>query len=137
MSTVVNIDLTVPNVSCTHVSSTPRVCLPITIVSRLNTQAASRLYLSINIYLIFTWDYELFNGVKSSRNMPEHCVDHFDKLLVKSMDFCEFLTISTEDLKIEEVQKDTKIIKSAIFQGFMCYNPIRSTGLAQLRRNLN
>ena len=44
--------------------------------------------------------------------MPEHCVDHFDKLLVKSMDFCEFLTILTEDLKIEEVQKDTKVIFS-------------------------
>ena len=29
-------------------------------------------------------------------NMPEQCVDHFDKLLVKSMDFCEFLTILTE-----------------------------------------
>ena len=42
--------------------------------------------------------------------MPEQCVDHFDKLLVKSMDFCEFLTILTEDLKIEEVRKDTKLI---------------------------
>ena len=40
--------------------------------------------------------------------MPEHCVDHFDKLLVKSMDFCEFLTILTEDLKIEEVLKRYK-----------------------------
>ena len=93
----------VPIVLCTHVSCTPSTCLPTTIVSCLNTQAASRLYLSINIYLIFTWDYDLFNGVRSSRNMPEHCVDHFDKLLVKSMDFCEFLTILTEDLKIEEV----------------------------------
>ena len=45
----------------------------------------------------------LFYGVRSSRNMPEHCVDHFDKLLVKSMDFCKFLTILTEDLKIEAV----------------------------------
>ena len=44
--------------------------------------------------------------------MPEHYVDHFDKLLVKSMDFCEFLTILPEDLKIEEVQKDTKVIFS-------------------------
>ena len=93
----------VPNVSCTHVSCTPSACLPITIVSSLNTQAASRLYLSINIYLTFTWDYKLFYGVRSSRNMPEHCVDHFDRLLVKSMDFCKFLTILTEDLKIEEV----------------------------------
>ena len=40
--------------------------------------------------------------------MPKHIVDQLDKLLVKSMDFCEFLTILTEDLKIEEVQKDTK-----------------------------
>ena len=93
----------VPIVLCTHVSCTPSTCLPTTIVSCLNTQAAIRLYLSINIYLIFTWDYDLFNGVRSSRNMPEHCVDHFGKLLVKSMDFCEFLTILTEDLKIEEV----------------------------------
>ena len=50
----------VPNVLCTHVSCTPSACLPITIVSSLNTQAANRLYLSINIYLTFTWDYELF-----------------------------------------------------------------------------
>ena len=50
---------------------------------------------------------------------------HFDKLLVKSMDFFEFLTILTEDLKIEEVQKDTKVIKSDIFQGCICYNPVR------------
>ena len=35
--------------------------------------------------------------------MPKHCVDHFNKLLVKSMDFCEILTILTEDLKIEEI----------------------------------
>ena len=35
--------------------------------------------------------------------MSEHCVDHFDKLLVKSMDFCELLTILTKDVKIEEV----------------------------------
>ena len=95
---VVNVDLTVPNVSCT-----PSTCLPITVVSSLNTQVASRLYLSINIYIIFTWDYKLFYGVRSGRNMPEHCVDYFDKLLVKSLDFCEFLTILTEDLKIEEV----------------------------------
>ena len=68
--------------------------------------------------------------------MPKHIVDQFDKLLVKSMDFCEFLTILTEDLKIEEVQKDTKLIKSDIFQGFVCYNPVRSAGLAKLRRDL-
>ena len=42
---VINIDLMVPNVLCTHVSCTSSVCLPITIVSSLNTQAASRLYL--------------------------------------------------------------------------------------------
>ena len=68
--------------------------------------------------------------------MPEHFVDWLDKLLVKSMDFCKFLTILTEDLKIEEVQKDTKLIKSDIFQGFVCYNPVRSAGLAKLRRDL-
>ena len=68
--------------------------------------------------------------------MPKHIVDQFVKLLVKSMDFCEFLTILTEDLKIEEVQKDTKLITSDIFQGFVCYNPVRSAGLAKLRRDL-
>ena len=68
--------------------------------------------------------------------MPKHCVDHFDKLLVKSMDFCEFLAILTEDLKIEEVQKDTKLTKSDIFQRFVCYNPVRSVGLPKLRRDL-
>ena len=68
--------------------------------------------------------------------MPKHIVDQFNKLLVKSMDFCEFLMILTEDLKIEEVQKDTKLIKSDIFQGFVCYNPVKSAGLAKLRRDL-
>ena len=67
--------------------------------------------------------------------MPEHSVDHLDKPLVKSMDFCEFLTTLTEDLKIEEVWKDTKLIKSDIFQGFICYNPVRSAGLPKLRRD--
>ena len=38
-------DLMVPNASCTHVSCTPSACLPMTVVSSLNTQAASRLYL--------------------------------------------------------------------------------------------
>ena len=126
----------VPNVLCTHVSCTPSMCLPITVVSSLNTQAASRLYLQIKTYIQYYICLDLFNGVRSSRNMPEHCVDHFDKLLVKSMDFCEFLTILTEDLKIEEVQKDTKVIKSDIFQGFICYNPVRSAGLPKLRRDL-
>ena len=69
--------------------------------------------------------------------MPEHCVDHFDKLLVKSMNFCKFLTILTEDLKIEEVWKYTKVIKSDIFQGFICYNPVRSARLAKPRRDSN
>ena len=68
--------------------------------------------------------------------MPEHSVDHLDKPLVKSMDFCEFLTTLTEDLKIEEIWKDTKLIKSDIFQGFVCYNPVRSVGLSKLRRDL-
>ena len=68
--------------------------------------------------------------------MSKHYADHLDKHLVKSMDFCEFLTILTKDLKIEEVQKDTKAIKSDIFQGFICYNPVRSAGLAKLRREL-
>ena len=130
-SRVVNIDLTVPNVSCT-----PSMCLPITVVSSLNTQAASRLYLSINHIFNIYICLELFYGVRSSRNMSKHCADHLDMLLVKSMDFCEFLTILTEDLKIEEVRKDTKLIKSDIFQGFICYNPVRSAGLAKLRRDL-
>ena len=68
--------------------------------------------------------------------MPKHIVDQFDKLLVKSMDFCEFLMILTEDLKIEGIQKDTKIIKNDVFQGFICYNPVRSAGLPKLRRDL-
>ena len=55
---------------------------------------------------------------------------------MKSMDFCEFLTILPEDLKIEEVQQDTKVIKTDIFQGFVCYNPVRSAGLPKLRRDL-
>ena len=92
-----------PNVSCTHVSCTPSACLRITIVSSLNTQAASRLYLQIKTYIQYYICLELFHGVRSSRNMPEHCVDHFDKLLVKSLEFYEFLTILTEDLKIGEV----------------------------------
>ena len=68
--------------------------------------------------------------------MPEHTADQIDKLLVKSMDFCEFLTTLTEDLKIKEIRKDTKLIKSDIFQGFVCYNPVRSAGIVKLRRDL-
>ena len=49
---VINIDLTVPNVSCTHVSCTPSVYLPITIVSSLNAQAASRLFMNKDLYSI-------------------------------------------------------------------------------------
>ena len=37
--------------------------------------------------------------------MPEHYVDEIDKLSVKSMDSCEFLTTLTEDLKIEGIPK--------------------------------
>ena len=47
--------------------------------------------------------------------MPETFADTVDRVLVKSMDFCEFLTTLTEDLKIGEIQKDTKLIKSDIF----------------------
>ena len=61
--------------------------------------------------------------------MPKCSADNINKLLMKSMDFCEFLTTFTEDLKIEEVWKDTKLIKSDIFQGFVCYNPVRSAGI--------
>ena len=68
--------------------------------------------------------------------MPKNSADRINQLLIKSMDFCEFLTTLTEDLKIEKIQKDTKLIKSDISQGFMCYDPIRSAGIAKLRRNL-
>ena len=44
--------------------------------------------------------------------MPEHFVDQLDKLLVKSMDFCEFLVIFAEDLKIEGISKQTKVVKT-------------------------
>ena len=69
--------------------------------------------------------------------MPEHFVDQLDKLIVKSMDFCEFLVIFAEDLKIEGIPKQTKVVKTDIIHGLMSYNPVRSAGLAKLRRNLS
>ena len=68
--------------------------------------------------------------------MPEHCVDHFDKLLVKSMDFCEFLATFSEDWKIKGISKHVKIIKSEVFHRLVCYNPVRSAGIVKLRREL-
>ena len=56
-------------------------------------------------------------------SMPKHYVGHFNKLLVKSMDFCEYLMILTEDLKIEEIRKDTKLIKSDIFSRICVLQP--------------
>ena len=59
------VDLMVPNVSCTHVSCTLSACLPITIVSSLNPQAARRLYLLIKTYIqyyICFWNYFTTGG---------------------------------------------------------------------------
>ena len=63
-------------------------------------------------------------------------MDHFDRLLVKSMDFCEFLVIFTEDLKVEGIPKQTKLVKNDVFHVFISYNPVRSVGLPKLRRDL-
>ena len=61
----VNIDLTVPNVSCTHVSCTPSMCLPITIVSSLNAQAASRLFMNKTYIsnITYVWSYLMVSEV--------------------------------------------------------------------------
>ena len=69
--------------------------------------------------------------------MPEHFVDQLDKFLVKSMDFCKFLVIFTEDLKIEGIPKQTKVVKTDIIHRLVSYNPVRSAGLAKLRRYLS
>ena len=132
---VINIDLMVPNVLCTHVSCTPSACLPITIVSSLNTQAASRLFTNKTYIsnITYVWIYLMVSEVVGiCLNIVWTTLTHFGEIY----GFCEFLTILTEDLKIEEVQKDTKVIKTDIFQGFICYNPVRSAGLAKLRREL-
>ena len=38
-------------------------------------------------------------------NMPKTTLDILDKVLIKCMDFSEFLNTFTEDLKIEELHK--------------------------------
>lgn len=46
--------------------------------------------------------------------MPKHNVDHLDKILVKSMDLCEFLAYFTEDLKIEGNAKNTEKLRTCL-----------------------
>ena len=67
--------------------------------------------------------------------MPECSADKTNKLLVKSMDFSIFLTNFTEDLKIED-SKNAKLVKSDILYSLINHDPIRSAGLAKLRRHL-
>ena len=69
--------------------------------------------------------------------MPKHTADHLDKILVKSIDFCEFLITLTEDIEIEGKTKSTKLLKTEFFYGFVVYNPTRSAGLNKLRCNLS
>ena len=66
--------------------------------------------------------------------MPEQFVDQLDKLLVKSVYFCQFLETFAQDLKIEKIQKETKVVKNIMFQGFVCYEPVKIAGLPRLRR---
>ena len=63
--------------------------------------------------------------------MPKHFTKTVNKFIVKSLDFNEFLANLLEDAKIE---KSSKQLRNVIFQGFVAYDPIRSAGLAKLRR---
>ena len=61
---------------------------------------------------------------------------NLDKMSVKSMDFSEFLSCFTEDLKIEDLHKSvktTKTLRQDIFYGLVIYDPVRFTGLNNLR----
>ena len=52
------------------------------------------------------------------------------------MDFSEFLTTFTEDLKIEELHKtenSTKTLRQSIFYGLVTYDPVRFTSVNKLR----
>ena len=44
--------------------------------------------------------------------MAKTTLDILDKVLIKCMDFSEFLSTFTEDLKIEDLQKSEKLTKS-------------------------
>ena len=44
--------------------------------------------------------------------MPKTTLDNLDKILVKSMDFSEFFTCFTENLKIEELCKNENLTKT-------------------------
>ena len=100
-----------------HVSCTPSVCLLIMVVSSLNAQAASRLFMNKTYIsnITYVWIYLMVSEVVGiCLNIVWTTLTNFCWL--KSLYIFEnFLTILTEDLKIEEVQKDTKVIKTDIF----------------------
>ena len=69
-------------------------------------------------------------------NLPKTTLDNIGKILLKSMDFLEFLNTFTEDLKIEDLCKSVKITKTLrqdIFYGLVVYDPVRFAGLNNLR----
>ena len=47
-----------------------------------------------------------------SRTMPKATLDILDKVLIKCMDFSEFLNTFTEDLKIEDLHKSENSTKT-------------------------
>ena len=58
--------------------------------------------------------------------------DIVDKVLIECMDFSEFLSTFSEDLKIEELQKVenlTKSLRKHIFYGLVVYEPVRYIGI--------
>ena len=68
--------------------------------------------------------------------MPKTFVNNLDNILVKLVDFCNFLSNFSEDWKIEGIPKDAKIVKTDVLHGVVKYDPIRCSELSKLRRQL-
>ena len=68
--------------------------------------------------------------------MPNATLDILDKVLIKCMDFSEYLNTFTEDLKIEDLLKSenlTKTLRQDIFYGLVIYDPVKFVGRNKLR----
>ena len=67
--------------------------------------------------------------------MPKDIVDTVENILIKFMDFLEFLATLSQDLKIEEVKILEKLIETLrknIYYSLVVYNPVRFVGLNKL-----
>ena len=67
--------------------------------------------------------------------MPKITLDILDKVLIKGMDFLEFLTTFSQDWKIEELKKfenSTETLRKDISYGLVVYDLVRFTGINKI-----